>query len=82
MGNKGFSPRIVVRPTEKGSACIDRMRQGPREVLEALVQRLTPAELRQVQVGLRALARAAERLQAEAEGATGAPPAEAAVPVQ
>lgn len=74
--------RIVVRPTEQGSACIDRMRQGPREVLEALIQRLTPEELGQVVVGLRALVRAAEGLQAQSEGASGAPPAGAAVPVQ
>lgn len=74
--------RIVVHPTEKGSASIDRMRQGPREVLEALVQRLTPEERDQVLVGLRALARAAEGMQAETERATDAPPAGAAVPVQ
>lgn len=74
--------RIVVHPTEQGSASIDRMRQGPREVLEALVARLTPAELGDVLVGLRALTRAAEGMQAETEGATGAPPAGAAVPVQ
>ncbi len=74
--------RIVVNPTERGSACIDRMRQGPREVLEALIQRLTAAELAQVVVGLRALARAAEGLQAETEGATAPSAAGAAVPVQ
>lgn len=74
--------RIVVRPTEKGSASIDRMRQGPREVLEALIKRLTPGELDQVLVGLQALARAAEGMQADAEGAIDAPPAGAAVPVR
>lgn len=73
--------RIVVHPTERGSAVIDRMRQGPREVLEALIQRLTPTERGQVLVGLRALARAAEGIQADGEGAPGDPPAGAAVPV-
>lgn len=65
--------RIVVHPTEQGSGVIDRMRQGPREVLEALVSRLTPAERDHVLVGLRALARAAEAMQAENEGRTRAP---------
>lgn len=65
--------RIVVHPTEKGSGCIDRMRQGPREVLEALVGRLAPAECDHVLVGLRALARAAEAMQADNEERTGAP---------
>ena len=74
--------RIVVHPTEKGSAAIDRMRQGPREVLEALTRRLSPEELGQVLVGLRALVRAAEGMQADTEGATDAPSAGAAVPVQ
>lgn len=77
----GDRRRIVVHPTEQGSARIDRMRQGPREVLEALIHRLTPAEMDQVLVGLRALARAAEGLQADTEGAGGASPAATVVSV-
>lgn len=71
--------RIVVHPTKQGSERIDRMRQGPREVLEALVCRLTPEEREHVKVGLRALARAAERIQTESEARASAVKATAAV---
>lgn len=75
--------RIVVSPSEQGSGCIDRMRQGPREVLEALVHRLTAGERGQMVVALRALVRAAEEIQAEIEDHAVPPGATtAAVPVQ
>jgi len=73
--------RIVVHPTKEGSGRIDTMRQGPKEVLEALVSRLDSDERGHVLVALRALARAAEEMQAENESGAGAPTATtAAVP--
>jgi DNA-binding MarR family transcriptional regulator len=73
--------RIVVRPSKQGSGRIDTMRQGPKEVLEALVCRLDPGERGHVIVALRALVRAAEDMQAENEDQAATPPATtAAVP--
>lgn len=73
--------RIVVHPTKKGSGRIETMRQGPREVLEALVLHLDPDERGHVLVALRALARAAEEMQAENEDPRETPPTTtAAVP--
>ncbi len=73
--------RIVVHPTKQGSGRIDTMRQGPREVLEALVRRLDPSERGHLLVALHALARAAEEMQAETEDRAAAPPtASAGVP--
>jgi DNA-binding MarR family transcriptional regulator len=73
--------RIVVHPTKQGSGRIDTMRQGPREVLEALVGRLDPVERGHLLEALRALVRAAEDMQAENEGRVlTTPPTTAAVP--
>lgn len=81
----GDRRRIVVNPTDQGSGCIDRMRQGPREVTEALARRLSADERGHVLVALRALVRAAEEMQAESEDRAAAPrtaAATAAVPAQ
>ncbi|MGH7912039.1 MAG: MarR family winged helix-turn-helix transcriptional regulator [Candidatus Dormibacteraceae bacterium] len=59
--------RIVVTLSAQGSARVDAMRQGPKEVVEALLSRLEPDELAALIRGLRGFARAADELAAEAE---------------
>jgi DNA-binding MarR family transcriptional regulator len=63
--------RTVVRPTSTGSEGVDAVRQGPKEVILALIERMSPAERRHLILGMQGLARAAEEVDAEAEGEQG-----------
>lgn len=52
--------RVVVRATPIGSERVAALRQGPREVVLAVIGRMTPAEREHLVLGMRGFARAAE----------------------
>ena len=52
--------RAVVRATPAGSESVTALRQGPKEVVLAVIGRMTPAEREHLLLGMRGFARAAE----------------------
>jgi len=52
--------RAVVRATATGSESVAALRQGPREVVLAVIGRMTPTERKHLLLGLRGFARSAE----------------------
>jgi len=52
--------RAVIRATPMGSESVAAFRQGPKEVVLAVIGRMTPAEREHLLLGMRGFARAAE----------------------